>query len=100
MKQTSSLEELITRQIKEILDREVQSDPDAELKNEGMDSISMIKLIANLEAELDFQIDDEDLLVENFSTIRKIADLLSGRYGIVPARSIGSPAVICQGDDQ
>lgn len=41
----------------------------------------MIALIVSIEVEFDIQIDDDDLLIDNFSSIKKIAILLSGKYG-------------------
>lgn len=80
--QLPSLEQTITKRLSEVLNREINPDYDTDLTNEGMDSIVTIKLIVNLEVEFDIQIDDQDLLVENFSTINKISGLLSEKYAI------------------
>lgn len=82
--QSSSLKQLIAEKLSEILEREVYLDYETDLRTEGLDSLNTIKLIVNLEVEFEIQIDDQDLLVENFSTINKIFILLSEKYGIQP----------------
>lgn len=44
-----------------------------------MDSLAMMRLIAFLESELGFVVDDAQLVVENFETLRAIGQLLEGR---------------------
>ncbi|WP_336783260.1 acyl carrier protein [Paenibacillus illinoisensis] len=80
--QVSTLEELITNKLSEVLNRATDLDFETELRNVGLDSIKTIEFIVNLEVEFDIQIDDQDLLVENFSTINKITKLLSEKYGV------------------
>lgn len=78
----SIVERIVFEKISEVFNREVQISYDTDLRNEGLDSVKTIELIVNLEIEFDIEIDDQDLLVENFSTIHKIAILLSGKYGV------------------
>lgn len=78
----SSLEASITDELSGILGRKVNLDKHSDLKAEGLDSIVTIKLIINLEVRFDIQIDDNDLLIENFSTLNKISSLLSEKYGV------------------
>ncbi|WP_281884480.1 acyl carrier protein [Paenibacillus sp. YYML68] len=80
--QVSMLEQVVTKKLSEVLNRELHLDQGADLRSEGLDSIKMIEFIVNLEVEFDIQIDDQDLLVENFSTVHKITTLLSQKYGV------------------
>jgi acyl carrier protein len=82
VQQVSSLEKIIVLKLSEVLHREVNLDFNADLRNEGLDSIKTIEMIVNIEVEFDIQIEDQDLLVENFSTIAKISDLLVKKYGV------------------
>ncbi|WP_164779491.1 acyl carrier protein [Paenibacillus kobensis] len=82
--QASSLEQLIAQELRDLLGDKANLDPDTDLRSEGLDSIVTIKLIVNLEVNFDIQIDDQDLLVDTFSTIRKISALLSHKYGVQP----------------
>lgn len=49
---------------------------DTDLSSVGMDSILFIQLIVLLETSYSIEIDDEDLLIEHFSTINKIVHTL------------------------
>lgn len=80
--QASPLEESIVKEFSEALDREVNPDYEADLRNAGLDSIVTIKLVVNLEVKFDIEIDNEDLFVDNFSSINKISNLLSRKYGL------------------
>lgn len=81
--QYSLLEQTIVEKLSEVLNKTVEVSHEADLREEGLDSIKTIALIVNLEVAFNVQIDDEDLLVENFSSIRKIASLLSEKYGVL-----------------
>ncbi len=71
----------IPPRIKEFLD-EVRAplpsvtDPDEPLR---IDSLSLIRLVALLESELGIQIEDEELMAENFATLRAIDALISSK---------------------
>jgi acyl carrier protein len=78
--QDSSLEQAINKKLNEVLNRESNLEYTTDLRNEGLDSIKMIELIVSLEVEFDIEIEDQDLLIENFSTIEKIASLFSEKY--------------------
>ncbi|MNG08024.1 acyl carrier protein [compost metagenome] len=82
--QTYALEQLILKEVRDLLGDKANLEADTDLRTEGLDSMVMIKLIVNLEVNFDIQIDDQDLLVENFSTIGKIVALLSHKYGVQP----------------
>lgn len=53
------------------------SDPDEPLQ---IDSLSLIRLVAFMESDLNIRIEDEDLLADNFATGRKLAELLRQKY--------------------
>ena len=50
------------------------ADPDEPLQ---IDSLGLIRLVAYLENEFGYRIEDEELIAENFTTLRKLGELLS-----------------------
>ncbi|WP_165861402.1 acyl carrier protein [Paenibacillus paeoniae] len=80
--QVSALEQVVAKKLSEVLNRATDLNFEIDLRNEGLDSIKTIEFIVNLEVEFDIEIDDQDLLVENFSTINKVTKLLSENYGV------------------
>jgi len=54
-------------------------DPEDDLISMGLDSVKIINMIVLLEEKYGIEIKDEDLLFENFETVRKITELLE-RY--------------------
>jgi acyl carrier protein len=50
------------------------TDPDEPLR---MDSLSLIRLVAFLENEFGYRIEDEELIAENFATLRQLGELLA-----------------------
>ncbi|MFB5678574.1 acyl carrier protein [Paenibacillus terreus] len=52
---------------------------DRDLRSLGLNSLSAVELIVELENELNIIIDDDDLLLDNLSTLNEIEQLL-GRY--------------------
>ncbi|WP_164744510.1 acyl carrier protein [Paenibacillus xylaniclasticus] len=77
-----SLEEIILAKINKVLNKEISVDYNSNLIDEGLDSIKCIDLIVHLEMEFDIEFDDEDLVIENFSTIHKISKQLTDKYGV------------------
>ena len=49
---------------------------DTDLLEYGLDSMTCVEMVVNLEEEFGITVDEEDLLVENMSTISKIKDLV------------------------
>ena len=49
------------------------TDPDEPLQ---IDSLGLIRMVAFLESDLGVRIEDEELLAENFATLRSLGDLL------------------------
>jgi acyl carrier protein len=74
----------IEEQIKDILIRQLQVDPQMVAESTpttslfgrgiGLDSIEALALAAELEAKFDIQINDEDLTVELFKNIESLAE--------------------------
>jgi acyl carrier protein len=52
------------------------TDPDEPLQ---IDSLGLIRLVAFLESDLGIQIEDEELIAENFATLRKIGELIASK---------------------
>src|SRR5919198_6335573 len=50
------------------------TDPDEPLE---LDSLGLIRLVAFLENELGYRIEDEELIAENFTTLRNLGELLA-----------------------
>ena len=50
------------------------TDPDEPLQ---IDSLGLIRLVAFLENELGYRVEDEELIAENFATLRKLGELLA-----------------------
>lgn len=49
------------------------------LERDVVDSLGIFKIIGFLEDEFDIEVDDEELVPENFETINSIAALISGK---------------------
>ena len=52
------------------------TDPDQPLQ---IDSLGLIRLVAFLENDLGIRIEDDELLAENFETVRKLGELLASK---------------------
>ena len=50
------------------------NDPDEPLQ---MDSLALVRLVAWLEQELGVRIEDDELIAENFATLRTVAQLIT-----------------------
>ncbi len=51
-------------------------DEDTDLTEYGLDSMTCVEVVVNLEEEFGITVEEEDLLVENMSTIAGIKDLV------------------------
>lgn len=49
------------------------TDPDEPLQ---LDSLGLVRLVAFLENDIGYRIEDEELIAENFATVRTIGELL------------------------
>jgi acyl carrier protein len=65
------------------------TDPDAPLQ---MDSLSLIRLVAFLENEFGYRIEDEELIAENFATLRNLGELLATKTPTGPTTEAKPPA--------
>ena len=54
---------------------------DEDLREHGMDSVNCIAIIVEIEDLYNFEFADEDLVIENFMTINKLADYVTLRIG-------------------
>ena len=58
------------------------TDPDEPLQ---IDSLGLIRLVAFLETELGYRVEDEELVAENFASLRKLGELLASKTPTMPA---------------
>jgi acyl carrier protein len=65
------------------------SDPDEPLQ---IDSLGLIRLVAFLESELGYRVEDEELIAENFATLRKLGELLATKTPTAPTDVVKAPA--------
>jgi acyl carrier protein len=71
----------IPLKLKEYIDKNCSSsppvaDPDEPLQ---LDSLGLVRLVAFLENEIGYRIEDEELIADNFATMRTIGELLRGK---------------------
>ena len=64
------------------------SDPDEPLQ---IDSLGLIRLVAFLESDFGYRIEDEELIAENFATLRSLGELLETKTPSVPAAVAKAP---------
>lgn len=76
------IEKSLRKIIKEVLElskpvEEICNDDD--LSELGMNSITAIELVVEVEEKYDFEFNDEDLLVDNFKTINRLVSYIEKR---------------------
>lgn len=75
------MNEKIKKIIKNVLKLEIDQinsiDDDADLIMYGLDSLNAIEIIVNLENEFDIIVEDEDLLIENLSSINLLVKMIN-----------------------
>ncbi|MGG4340419.1 acyl carrier protein [Paenibacillus lautus] len=83
--------DIITSIVSEIMNIKTIPNSDSNLIELGLDSIMTIQLIVRLEMDLGVVFKDEDLLIENFTSIRNIYNLikLRGSLTTIEEESIG-----------
>jgi len=69
----------IPQKLKEYIDNNRGSlppitDPDEPLQ---IDSLGLVRLIAFLESDLGIRVEDEELVADNFTTLRKVGELIA-----------------------
>ena len=62
----------------EIDQSEIRSDASL-LDDVGLDSVALIRFAMGLENDFDIEIDDDDLVIENFETTGRVAQYVQGR---------------------
>jgi acyl carrier protein len=62
----------------EIDKSEIRSDASL-LDDVGLDSVALIRFAMGLENDFDIEIDDDDLVIENFETTGRVAQYVQGR---------------------
>ncbi|WP_164779747.1 acyl carrier protein [Paenibacillus kobensis] len=65
-----------------VLKRNIALDEHTNLSHEGIDSITTVRLLIELEKRLHIQFREEDLTLDNFVTIRSIMKTLEN-YGVM-----------------
>ncbi len=69
---------VIKELIADILESQEEISEDARLVEDlGIDSVLILQLIANIEMQFNITFDDEDLLVDKFSSISSLADYIT-----------------------
>ena len=64
------------------------TDPDEPLQ---LDSLALIRMVAFLESDLGIRIEDEELVADNFVTLRKLGELLATKTPTAPTGDSKSP---------
>jgi acyl carrier protein len=71
------MQEKIATLLKTVNGKELVTDFDMDLfENVMLDSLGIAQLIAEIESNFDLEIDPEDIVPENFSTINEIVNLI------------------------
>jgi len=85
MKETDKTEMRIRKILAEVtLNTDFSSSPvDEKLNRTGLDSVGMIELIYTIEDQFQIKIRDEEVVPENFDSIRSVTRLLESKNAIV-----------------
>lgn len=74
------MEEVVKGLLKDVLDLDEETmdsiGPDSDLLEVGLDSLKAIELVVYIEDNYDILISDDDLLIENMSSIKKIIEMI------------------------
>ena len=66
------------------------TDPDEPLR---IDSLALIRLVAFLESDLGVRVEDDELLAENFETLRQLGKLLEAKSKTAEVHASSQPAI-------
>jgi acyl carrier protein len=69
------------------------TDPDEPLH---IDSLGLLRLVAFLENELGYRIEDDELSIENFATLRQLSQLLATKTPTGPTAEARLPGTVNQ----
>jgi acyl carrier protein len=83
----------IPQKLKEYIDNNRGSlppitDPDEPLH---IDSLALVRLVAFLESDFGYRIEDEELIAENFATLRALGALLAAKTPTAPSAKVEPP---------
>lgn len=69
----------IEQKVKEIVENELETvlDESQDLFDNGLDSLGVLRLLAMFEDEFSIVIPDEEIILENFQTLRNLADMVN-----------------------
>jgi acyl carrier protein len=56
-----------------------------------MDSLRVVRLVVFLENELGYRVEDEELIAENFATVRSLGELLATKTPTAPTGEVKPP---------
>ncbi|SDZ37889.1 phosphopantetheine-binding protein [Bacillus sp. 166amftsu] len=73
----TDLRDKVIEKVNEVLYEKVSREDSTNLLKRGLDSISFIRIIVLLEDELEIEIEDDDILLENFNSVDTICNLIS-----------------------
>ena len=65
------------------------TDPDEPLQ---LDSLGLVRLVAFLEYDFGYRVEDEELIAKNFATVRTIGELLATKTPTAWTRQLKRPA--------
>ena len=68
------IKEIVRETLKLNVNKEINDNDD--LINLGLDSLKAIEIVVSIEEKFQIEIDDEDLLVDNFASIKCIENLI------------------------
>lgn len=71
--------DLVSNKIKDLIGIENSLDPNEDLLELGLHSMKSIQLIVDIEETFGIEFDDEELLFDNFSTIKKIIERIEDK---------------------
>jgi acyl carrier protein len=57
-----------------------------------IDSLSLVRLVAFLESDFGCRVEDEELIAENFATLRSLGELLATKTPTAPRAGVKAPA--------
>ena len=77
-----------------------QIEEDTDLLEYGLDSMTCVGVVVSLEEEFGITVDEEDLLVENMSTISKIKELVEKKNSSCPELAFCSLAGTLNGRNE
>jgi len=68
--------EIVETKLMELLKKSSKIDKNVNLIEQGVDSLIIVQLILVLEEEMGIQIDDDNLLLDNFESVEKIVRMI------------------------